>query len=195
MSPESYRLLIHKGPNEGNLIELSKEVTLIGRDVTNEVILADAEVSRRHARLTETRSGYVLEDLGSTNGTYVNEERLSGPRILIPGDEIALGNHVILTFEEVSPEEAEGEAMASAAKQPAAELAVEEETPLAAMASDADELTLPEAEARPRAWLFAGLGCLFVVVSISALFWYLDMAHPDKLYGPLVRLLSLLGLN
>jgi hypothetical protein len=195
MSPLSYRLSIRKGPNEGNLIELSKEVTLIGRDVTNEVILADAEISRRHARLTETRSGYVLEDLGSTNGTYVNEERLSGPRILIPGDEIALGNHVVLTFEEVSREEAEGEAKPSAAEQPAAELAVEEETPLAAMASDADELTLPKAEALPRPWLFAGLGCLFVVVSISALFWYLDLAHPDKLYGPLVRLLGLLGLN
>jgi pSer/pThr/pTyr-binding forkhead associated (FHA) protein len=86
MSPSSFRLIVRTGPNPGMVFDLTKEVILVGRDVTNEVVLGDAEVSRQHARLTRTPGGYVLEDLGSTNGPFVNGERLMAPRVLNPGD-------------------------------------------------------------------------------------------------------------
>jgi hypothetical protein len=56
-------------------------------------------VSRRHARITWTGTGYVVEDLGSTNGTYVNDEPVGAPRLLRSGDLLQLGRRVELTFE------------------------------------------------------------------------------------------------
>ena len=58
-------------------------------------------MSRRHARLRLEADSYILEDLGSTNGTFVNGDRLEGERILQPGDEIAVGENVILQFNQV----------------------------------------------------------------------------------------------
>jgi predicted component of type VI protein secretion system len=74
----------------------------IGRDSTNEIVINDAEVSRRHARLTFQGGKYVLEDLGSTNGTFVNGQRLSGPRVLKAGEVISFGEQIVLVFESVS---------------------------------------------------------------------------------------------
>ena len=102
-----HRLVVKAGPNPGSAFDLSKEVTLIGRDVTNDISLGDAEVSRQHARLTRTPGGYVLEDLGSTNGSFVNGERLVAPRVLATGDLLGMGENVTLSFEGTSPETAE----------------------------------------------------------------------------------------
>ncbi|NIO00422.1 MAG: FHA domain-containing protein, partial [Anaerolineae bacterium] len=86
--------------------DLSKEISVIGRDVANDIVLNDAEVSRQHARLTQTPGGYVLEDLGSTNGTFVNGERLVAPRVLSAGDLVGLSEKVSLIFDAVTPETA-----------------------------------------------------------------------------------------
>ena len=80
---------------------------MVGRDVTNEIVIGDAEMSRQHARLTRTPGGYVIEDLGSTNGTFINGERLMAPRVLNPGDLVGMGETVTMTFDAVSPETAE----------------------------------------------------------------------------------------
>jgi pSer/pThr/pTyr-binding forkhead associated (FHA) protein len=85
-----YRVTVRTGPNPGTVFELTKEVTMLGRDVTNDIPLGDAEISRQHARLTRTPGGMVLEDLGSTNGTFVNGERVTRV-ILKSGDEIRFG--------------------------------------------------------------------------------------------------------
>ena len=98
MSEASFRLIVRTGPNPGMVFELTKEVTLFGRDVTNDIVLADAEVSRQHARLTHTPGGYVLEDLGSTNGSFVNGERLVAPRTLNPGDLVGFDTDMIGPF-------------------------------------------------------------------------------------------------
>ncbi len=92
------RLLVKRGPTlhrEFNLLDID---TTLGRGATNSVVFADPEVSRRHARITRDLEGYTLEDLSSTNGTYVNGKRLNGRIRLHNGDELALGEVVILLF-------------------------------------------------------------------------------------------------
>lgn len=94
----SYRLTLRQGPVPGKLFELVKDVATIGRDVSNDIVINDAEVSRSHARLTSQAGGYLLEDLASTNGTFVNGQRLIGPKVLNPGDVIGLGETVVLEY-------------------------------------------------------------------------------------------------
>jgi FHA domain len=94
-----YQLVMKTGTAPGKIYLLEKNEYGIGREVGNEVFVNEAEVSRRHARLTLQTGNYLLEDLGSTNGTFVNGQRLMGPRLLQPGDTILLGENVSLTFE------------------------------------------------------------------------------------------------
>jgi pSer/pThr/pTyr-binding forkhead associated (FHA) protein len=65
---------------------------VLGRGDSAEIRLEDPFASLRHARLAREGSVIVLEDLGSTNGTYLNEELLSGPQPLHPGDRIRIGD-------------------------------------------------------------------------------------------------------
>jgi pSer/pThr/pTyr-binding forkhead associated (FHA) protein len=67
---------------------------LIGRNAAGAGGLGDdPELSRDHARVTRTHDGaLVIEDLGSTNGTYLNEEILGGPAPLHPGDRVRIGD-------------------------------------------------------------------------------------------------------
>lgn len=86
------RLLVERAPGHesGAAYEIPDDGATLGRgDV--EIQIEDPFASSRHARIT--RQGYVLviEDLGSTNGTYLNEEPLDGPQPLHPGDRIRIG--------------------------------------------------------------------------------------------------------
>jgi hypothetical protein len=86
------RLLVERAPGHesGVAYDIPESGATLGRgDV--EIQIEDPFASARHARIT--RQGYVLmiEDLGSTNGTYLNEEPLSGPQPLHPGDRIRIG--------------------------------------------------------------------------------------------------------
>jgi predicted component of type VI protein secretion system len=95
----AFQLIMLSGPASGKSYPLNKKEIGIGRDVSNEVFINDAEVSRRHAHLTMQASTYAIEDTGSTNGTYVNGQRLIGTRLLQPGDTILLGEKVTLSYE------------------------------------------------------------------------------------------------
>jgi hypothetical protein len=68
-------------------------VASIGRDLDNEIVLADPTISGRHAVITANDGAWWLEDLGSTNGTFVNSERLphQAPALLRSGDVLQLG--------------------------------------------------------------------------------------------------------
>jgi predicted component of type VI protein secretion system len=99
MASQSFQLVMQKGPNPGKIIELVQEEATIGRDISNRIVINDPEVSRRHARLTLQASGYVIEDLGSTNGTFVDGQRLMGPHLLRPGQTIMLGEKITLAYE------------------------------------------------------------------------------------------------
>src|SRR5215469_15364333 len=95
----SFRLIVRRGPQPNQIYELSKDSLIIGRDITNDIVINDPEVSRHHAKLTRGGSGYTLEDQGSTNGSFVNGQRLTGARPLNNGDLIGLGETVTLSFE------------------------------------------------------------------------------------------------
>ena len=69
----------------------------IGRTPDNGIVLADGSVSAKHARIERTAEGFVLEDLQSRNGTFVNGEKLEGKRLLADGDLIRVGK-VMMTF-------------------------------------------------------------------------------------------------
>jgi predicted component of type VI protein secretion system len=97
-----FQLIMRTGPTPGAAYTLEGDQLMIGRDSTNEVVINDAEVSRRHARLTFQGGKYVLEDLGSTNGTFVNGQRLAGPRVLKAGEVVSFGEQIVLVFEVVS---------------------------------------------------------------------------------------------
>jgi hypothetical protein len=103
MMDSVFRLKVRSGPNAGETYPLEKEEIWIGREPSNDVIIPDPEVSRRHARLVLRGGGYAIEDLGSTNGTLVNGELIAGLRLLRHGDVIELGEHTSLVFEAVEP--------------------------------------------------------------------------------------------
>ncbi|HET7929705.1 MAG TPA: FHA domain-containing protein [Actinomycetota bacterium] len=82
-------LVIKTGPKAGQRVELDAEMA-IGR-LEGDLVLEDPEVSRRHAMLRRSGGSVVVEDLESTNGTFVNEEKIENPRAVRPGDQIRVG--------------------------------------------------------------------------------------------------------
>ncbi len=76
----------------------------IGRTLENDVVLQDAGVSRRHVRISDRLGRFYVQDLGSSNGTLVNDQRLSGEQELRDGDRISLGP-VEFLFQEVLGDE------------------------------------------------------------------------------------------
>jgi pSer/pThr/pTyr-binding forkhead associated (FHA) protein len=87
-------LRVTEGPASGSLLRVGSEEFLIGRQAPGAGKLGnDIEISRRHARVTRSADGsFVIEDLGSTNGTYVNGERIAGARVLQVGDNLEMGD-------------------------------------------------------------------------------------------------------
>jgi predicted component of type VI protein secretion system len=81
---------------------LEGDQLIIGRDSSNGVAINDAEISRKHSRLSFQGGKYVLEDLGSTNGTFVNGQRLAGPVVLKPGDVVSLGEQIVLMYDAIN---------------------------------------------------------------------------------------------
>jgi hypothetical protein len=97
-----HRLVMRTGPTPGKVIDLTEENYTIGREPSNGIPINDAEISRKHARLSLQGGNYVLEDLGSTNGSFVNGQRLMGPHVLKPGEIISFGEQISCTYEAVS---------------------------------------------------------------------------------------------
>jgi signal transduction histidine kinase len=89
------RLLVVKGTDEGRKFDLEGTVVTVGRDASNRIRLHDTEVSRRHAELRRTDAGVQILDLGSANGTYVNNQRIQRA-ILQSGDRVAIGQSVLV---------------------------------------------------------------------------------------------------
>jgi transcriptional regulator with GAF, ATPase, and Fis domain len=88
-------LLALFGPKRGVRLEIDKQATL-GRSSDADLQLVDGKVSRQHCRFTVRDKRLEVEDLRSHNGTFVNGEKLTGPRALSPGDEVAVGDSLFL---------------------------------------------------------------------------------------------------
>jgi len=99
MASQAFQLVMKTGPIPGKVYELQNSVVSLGRDIANDIVINDPEISRKHAKLTRQTGGYLLEDLGSTNGTYVNGQRLMGPHLLRPGELIVFGEQVSLVYD------------------------------------------------------------------------------------------------
>ena len=85
-------LVVRRGPNAGSRFPLNAEVTTAGRAQDSEIFLDDVTVSRRHAEVTRTAQGFLVRDVGSLNGTYVNRERID-ETLLADGDEVQIGKY------------------------------------------------------------------------------------------------------
>ena len=92
--PDQVFLTVENVPGQqaGSRYDVSQGATLGRGDV--EIVLEDPFASSRHARIERQGGVMVLEDLGSTNGTYLNEELLNGPAPLHPGDRVRIGDSV-----------------------------------------------------------------------------------------------------
>jgi len=97
-----YQLVMHSGPTPGKTFPMEGDVLTIGREAGNQIIINDAEVSRKHTQFVLQGGKYVVTDLGSTNGTFVNGQRVTGQHVLQPGEIISLGEQISLLFESVT---------------------------------------------------------------------------------------------
>jgi diguanylate cyclase (GGDEF)-like protein len=91
-------LTVLRGANPGFLYTLELPEAVIGRSPEAEVSIPDDTLSRRHACIRRTRTGFVLEDLGSTNGTFIDGVRMQGAHTLEDGCRISLGGRTVLHF-------------------------------------------------------------------------------------------------
>ncbi len=99
MNTRAFQLVVRSGPTPGKVYPIMKNEVIIGRDPNADILVNDDEVSRHHASIKLSPDGYVIEDLGSTNGTVINGDRLAGPHLLRAGEIISLGEHITLIFD------------------------------------------------------------------------------------------------
>ncbi len=92
-------LVIKDGPSSGETFPINQPEVILGRDPASDFVIQSPGVSRRHARLSLQGQTCTLEDLGSSNGTFVNGERITGLHPLNSGDEIRLGQAVSLVIQ------------------------------------------------------------------------------------------------
>lgn len=132
MSEIVARLVVQRGPEPGASFALTEEVIRIGRAAGSDIVISDPEMSRQHAQLIRQPDGYAIQDLGSTNGTFVNYRRVTGLTPLSHGDFVTFGDAIALAYWDESATDS----------QPVPPPVVHREPPAAAMP--------PPAAARPQ---------------------------------------------
>jgi predicted component of type VI protein secretion system len=213
MVPVSHHFVMRSGPTPGKTFQLTGQEITIGRDPSNDITIKDPEVSRQHARLLAQAGEYVLEDLGSTNGTFVNGQRLIGPHLLKTGEMVLFAENVSLVYEEISPDQdatlvsepiVASTPPATLEAKPAGVLPqsevqrAEAEVPQAAEIKQpvppppfepemepAEPQSFPDDERKSRTGLYAGCGCLIVLLFfVVGAVWVIDSLYL-WCYGPL----------
>jgi pSer/pThr/pTyr-binding forkhead associated (FHA) protein len=188
MAEAHYRLVVRQGLTPGQVFELNKDEITIGRDITNDFVVNDAEVSRRHAQLTLEGDRYKIEDLNSTNGTYIDGQRLIGPHLLAIGEIIMFGDNVGVVFdgEPAQPDLAVpapidlGMTPVSAIPAPVESYVPPTAPPVPQVSkipvaqqilAEIQPEQVKETETKPiNSWLLAGCGCLLVILVLVIAF-------------------------
>jgi DNA-binding response OmpR family regulator len=99
MQPQDMPMLLMKeGELAGQDWVLNEDVIIIGRGADCHIVLPERAISRVHARIERRNQGYLLIDMGSKNGTFVNGQEVTQPQVLQDGDEIQLAMSVKLSF-------------------------------------------------------------------------------------------------
>lgn len=91
-------LIVLSGANVGQVFDLAKKKVQIGRDESVEIQIMDAGISRHHACISRDAGTYLLQDMGSRNGTFANNRRVEGTHPLADGDKVQIGVMTILKF-------------------------------------------------------------------------------------------------
>lgn len=84
-------LMVVAGDMAGEVFDLKFEVHIIGRGEEADLVVLDPEISRMHARLKRHENHYIIEDLRSANGTWLNDTLVNDRRLLLPGDRLRIG--------------------------------------------------------------------------------------------------------
>lgn len=100
-APASLNLVIQHGPQAGKVFPLVSGPQTIGRIPGNQIVIADPTISKQHARITVQPSGVFIQDLGSSNGTFVNGRRITIPTQIKPGETVQVGTSVTLGVQSV----------------------------------------------------------------------------------------------
>jgi hypothetical protein len=95
LPPGSALLVVKRGPNAGSRFLLDQDLTTAGRHPDSDIFLDDVTVSRRHAEFRREGGSFVVHDVGSLNGTYVNRQRID-VAALSGGDEVQIGKFRLL---------------------------------------------------------------------------------------------------
>ena len=96
------KVIVSRGPGSGEGFVLG-DLTIIGRSLEANVRVDDLTVSRKHAQITKGPDGYTLRDLGSGNGTLLNDQRIEGATLLKDNDQIGVSNVVFVFRDDVRP--------------------------------------------------------------------------------------------
>jgi predicted component of type VI protein secretion system len=187
------RLIVSQGPQPGQTYPLEQDSLTLGRDPHNDIVITDPQVSRQHARILRQGDLMVIEDAGSTNGTFVNGMRLTGPHALANGDVIGLGDAVTLVYYGEGPAMTEPLAgQPTAAMEPLSYAppppVYAAPPPTAAYAAAPAPVAQPLEEKKSRTGLWIGCGCLAVlVIAACAGVFVLDYLQllPPIFYEPL----------
>ena len=184
-----FQFVMRSGPTPGVTFPLDGDQLTIGRDSSNGVAINDAEVSRRHSRLTFQGGKYVIEDLGSTNGTFVNGQRLAGPVVLKAGDVVSLGEQIVLMYDAMASDPGATIAArrnvtrveAPPAQNPAPTAAQPVYNPPPASAST--PVSGKKSNMTP---LYIGGGVLLFICICSSFFWWVDATYRWCVFFPFI---------
>lgn len=186
------RLVVEQGPEPEKTFTLGNAPQTIGRSANNGIVINDAEISRRHAQITPQGDSYVLEDLGSTNGTFVNGLRLNQPTALKHGDSVEFGDTVRLRYwaagmaSEIILSPADDVPTPALPPEPVPAYAQPGSLPEPATppSSTLDDFGLPETDdTANRNRLLIGCGCLLVLACVLcvATVFFLDSYQQGRL--------------